>query len=115
MRHAEQTVTLYNYALDGATGYDACTRHIIAGVSVFGKTEVRVDKDGLHAADLYTIRVPESCGAFNFRPGDVIVLGAAKDENPRPAELKAKYHAVTVVGCTDNRGKREGHWKVVCK
>ena len=30
-------------------------------------------------------------------------------------DLEKKYQTLTVVGCTDNRGKREPHWKVIAK
>ena len=115
MRNAERDITLYNYRFDPETGYDACTRHYIQGVSVFGSLAVNVSKEGFASADLYTIRVPESRGTFEFQEGDMIVLGEAAETNPRPAELEKKYTALTVISCTDNRGKRGGHWKVVCR
>lgn len=115
MKNADQTITLYSHSMDPDTGYDVWTGQVITGVSVFGSTAVNVNKDGFAAADVYTIRVPEKCGEFVFREGDLIVLGESNEQNPRPADLEAKYPTLTVVGCTDNRGKREGHWKVTAK
>lgn len=116
MRNADGNITLYHYYLDPETGYDACTRTYIQGVSVFGRTEADVTKEGFVSADVYTVRVPESRGEFAFYAGDVIVLGEALEEDPRRAELTANYRTVlTVLGCTDNRGRRGGHWKVVCQ
>lgn len=115
MRNADKEITLYNYYLDPDTGYDTCERHFIQGVSVFGTLAVNVSKEGFVAADVYTVRIPAACGEFTFKEGDVIVVGRADEENPRPAELEEKYTTLTVVSCTDNRGKRAPHWKVVCK
>lgn len=116
MRNAGKEITLYHYFPDSETGYDKSVRHFIQGVSVFGTTAVSVDKEGLSSADIYTIRVPEECGEFTFKEGDVIVMGRAEEESPRRGELKIKYpDSLTVVSCTDNRGKRGAHWKVVCK
>ena len=116
MKNAGQAITLYNYFLDPETGYDTCTRAYIRGVSVFGKAEVSVTKEGFVSADVYTVRVPTACGEYTFRAGDVIVAGEAVEERPSRAELEEKYPVVlTVVSCTDNREKREGHWKVVCQ
>ena len=88
MRNAGKTITLYSHSLDPETGYDVWSGQVIKGVSVFGTTAVSVGSDGLASADVYTIRVPESCGEFLFQEGDLIVLGETK--------------------------KHGGHWKVVC-
>lgn len=115
MKNAVQTVTLYHNRLDPDTGYDVLVRYLIEGVSVFGKTEVRISDDGFASADVYTLRVPERCGMFPFCAGDLIVLGNASEQNPIPGALEKKYQTLTVVSCTDNRGKQGAHWKVICK
>ncbi len=136
MRNADKEITLFNYFNDPVTGYDNCKRTHFKGASVFAQTQVNVDKDGLASADLYTIRIPEEAAeadylrpgefnqledkgnAFTLAKGDKVVLGHADDDNPRPGDLEKKYgneFVVTVTGVTDNRGKREPHWKVICK
>ena len=112
MKNADRSITLYNYRLDPKMGYDTCTRHIIEGVSIFGSLAVDVSKEGFAAADIYTLRVPEECGSFEFREGDVILTGVAAAENPRKEKTPDQ---MTVVSCTDNRSKRAPHWKVVCR
>lgn len=129
MRNADKTITVYNYTQDPETGYDMAHRTQIDGVSAFCETKVTVDKDGLMSADLFTVRIPEisgyatpkefetledKTGRFTLSKGDKIVIGAAYDENPRPGDLEKKYDSVlTITGVTDNRGKREPHWKVI--
>lgn len=131
MRNADKTITIYNYTQDPETGYDMAHRTQISGVSAFCETKVTVDKEGLMSADLYTVRIPEEAasgyatpkefdaltdrtGRFTLAKGDKIVIGVADDENPRPGDLEKKYDRVlTITGVTDNRGKREPHWKVI--
>lgn len=134
MQNAGKTVTLYNYYLDPATGYDTCSRTLLSGVSVFTQTQVSIDKDGLAAADVYTMRIPKESftgqyvypteyaalesksGYFTLAKGDKIVLGIADEEKPTAAQLEAKYgtdRVMTVTGVTDNRDKRAPHIKVV--
>ena len=134
MRNADKTVTLYNFYMDASTGYDTVQRVLLAGVSAFIQTQVSVDNDGLAAADLYTLRIPEASfpaeyvipaqfasltdktGYFTFSKGDKIVLGVAPEEKPTAAQLEKTYgteQVMTVTGVTDNRGKREPHIKVV--
>lgn len=115
MKNARHTITLYTHRMDSETGYDLWSGQVFQGVSVFGSTAVSVSKDGFGAADVYTVRVPESAGEFSCHAGDLIVLGEAMEPDPRPANLEKKYQTLTVVGCTDNRGKREPHWKVIAK
>lgn len=131
MRNADKTITLYNYFLDPDTGYDAVRRTLIVGVSAFCETRVNVEKEGLASADVYTLRIPaesspgyatskeyaalsDKAGRWTLAKGDKIVFGVAEEENPRKADLEKRYdNVVTITGVTDNRGKREPHWKVV--
>lgn len=134
MRNADKTITLYNYYLDQETGYDASRRVLIEGVSEFVQTQVNVDKEGLSSASVYTIRIPkkstqeqyvtprqfkdltDKAGYFTLSKGDKIVLGVAEEETATPAYLESKYgndQVMTITGVTDNRDKREPHWKVV--
>lgn len=135
MRHAAQSITLYNFYLDRATGYDACVRTQLDGVSFFMRTQSALSKDGFAAEDVATIRIPASAsrsaaylapkafdaladkrGYFTLREGDVIVLGSAPDEAVRRAELQNKYDsAVLILGVTDNRAGHAPHWKVTAK
>lgn len=133
MRNADKTITLYNYYLDQQTGYDTCKRSQIDGVSTFVQTKVNVSKEGLASASVYTVRIPESSaeeqyvtpkqflelddktGYFTLSKGDKIVLGVAEEETATPAYLESKYgndQVMTITGVTDNRDKREPHWKV---
>ena len=133
MKHANQKITLYNYYLDPATGYDSCKRLYIEGVSAFVQTKVGVSKEGLSAEDLYTLRIPEACvteiydspkqfqelpdktGYFTLNKADRIVLGCAEEVQPTPAQLESTYGndmVMTITGVTDNRDKHEPHWKV---
>lgn len=113
MKGADKTITLFTHSLNENTGYDVWTGQVIRGVSVFGSTAVNVNTDGFASADVYTVRVPQKCGDFVFKAGDLIVLGEAEETTASPAELERKYQTLTVVGCTDNRGKPEPHWKVI--
>lgn len=136
MKNATQDITLYNYYLDPATGYDTCQRLYLQGVSVFAQTKVEVSKDGLASADVYTLRIPETVataqyvtprqfqeledktGYFTLSEADKIVLGCAKEETPTPAQLESVYGngmVMAITGVTDNRGKRAPHWKVTGK
>lgn len=133
MRNADKTITLYNYYLDQPAGYDANKRIQIDGVSTFVQTQVNVSKEGLASASVYTIRIPETSvssqyvtpkqfselpdktGYFTLAKGDKIVLGVAEEETATPAYLESKYgndQVMTITGVTDNRDKREPHWKV---
>lgn len=136
MQNCDRTITLYNYTYDPETQYDVAHRHVLAGVSVHSVTKVNVDKSGMAAADQTTIRIPVSAtreeylrpmayaeapivqGYFTLAHGDKIVLGLADEENPLPSVIEKKYGSefcVTIIGVTDNRDKREPHWKVVCE
>lgn len=134
MRNADKAITLYNYYTDTATGYDTSRRTVINGVSTFVQTQVNVSKEGLAAASVYTVRIPEKSvsekyvtpkqylelsdksGYFTLSKGDKIVLGLAEEETATAAYLESKYgndQVMTITGVTDNRDKREPHWKVV--
>ena len=134
MRNADKDITLYNYFLDPETGYDTCKRTYIQGVSAFVQTQVNVSKDGFASASVYTIRIteeaprkayvtpkefeelPDKTGYFTLKKGDKIVLGYASEEVQTPAALESTYgndQVMTITGVTDNRDKREPHWKVV--
>lgn len=134
MRNADKTITMYNYFTDVETGYDTCKRLQIDGVSTFVQTQVNVSKEGLAAASVYTIRIPETSvfaqyvtpkqflelsdktGYFTLSKGDKIVLGVAEEETATAAYLENKYgndQVMTITGVTDNLDKREPHWKVV--
>lgn len=133
MKNANKSITLYNYYLDPETGYDTCKRTYIENVSTFVQTQVNVSKEGLASADVYTVRIPEGAvskmyvtpkqfmeledktGAFTLAKGDKIVLGYAVEEVATPAYLESTYGnemVMTITGVTDNRDKREPHWKV---
>jgi len=126
MYKADVTVTLYNALYDEDAGYDTYKRTVLSGVSWFSRTQTSVSSDGgLLAANEITVRIPgEICdgyvapkdytgasGTWTLQPGDIIVKGAVPDENPRPAELKAKYEMMTIVGVTDNRAGKGPHLK----
>lgn len=134
MRNADKTITLYNYFTDAETGYDTCQRLQIDGASAFVQTQVNVSKEGLASASVYTLRISETSasakyvtpkqfvelenkkGFFTLAKGDKIVLGIAEEETATPAYLESKYgndQVMTITGVTDNRDKREPHWKVV--
>lgn len=134
MRNADKTITLYNYFTEVKTGYDACKRLQIDGVSTFVQTQVNVSKEGFASASVYTIRIPETSvsaqyvtpkhflelqdksGYFTFAKGDKIVLGVSEEEDATSAYLENKYgndQVMTITGVTDNRDKREPHWKVI--
>lgn len=136
MRNADRTITLYNYILDRETSYDVAVRHVLTGVSVHSVTKVNVDKNGMASADETVIRIPVTAtheayirpsayqaepdidGFFTLKKGDKIVLGLADEESPTPSEIENKYGAdfcVSIIGVTDNRDKREPHWKVTCE
>ena len=134
MRNADKTITLYNYFTDVETGYDTCQRLQIDGAAAFVQTQVNVSKEGLASASVYTVRIPETSakaqyvtpkkfleltdksGYFTLAKGDKIVLGISEDETATPAYLESKFgndQVMTITGVTDNRDKREPHWKVV--
>lgn len=133
MKNAGKDITLYNYYLDPDTGYDACQRLYIQGVSAFVRTQVNVSKEGLAPADVYTVRIPEESvpakyvppkqfkeledktGYFTLAKADKIVLGLSEAKTPTPAYLESTYgngRTLTITGVTDNRDKLAPHWKV---
>lgn len=130
MYHASQTITVYNRTLDAERGCDVYRRTVLQGAaSWFCRTQTAVESTGgLLAADEYTVRIETdvgylpprayagAAGTWTLSPGDMIVLGEAAEESPRPAELIEKYSAaLTVVGVTDNRSGHGPHFKVVGK
>lgn len=134
VRNANKEITLFNfYPSEDDPDIYLCKRTHIQGVSVFSQTKVTVDTKGLLSANQYTIRIPQDSveesflkpvlfaelynksNAFTLNKGDKIVLGFADDENTTPEQLEKKYgyeYVVTITGVTDNRDKREPHWKV---
>lgn len=113
MKNAVKAITLYHVTRYADT--ETMSRHHIEDVSVFGTAAVNVGDQGLNAADVYTIRIPQERGTFPIKEDDLIVLGEAKETGLRRSELENKYQTVTVVSVTDNTGKRGGHYKVVCQ
>lgn len=113
MKNAVKDITLYHLTLWADT--ETMARNYIRAVSVFGTAAVAVGDGGLNAADVYTIRIPEERGTYAIAEGDLVVFGEATEEGVTRAKLQSKYKTATVVSCTDNTGKRGGHYKVVCK
>lgn len=91
------------------------SRSVIDGVSTHGTLAVNISDTGMNASDVFTIRIPQERGVFAIAEGDIIVLGKATEDGVKRADLERKYTTFTVVSCTDNTGKRGGHYKVVCK
>lgn len=136
MRNADRTITLYNFALEAETGYSVSFRTVIGGVSVHQQLQVSVDSSGMSSADKTTIRIPleaaegtyvrpivyaaleDKTGFWTLAHGDKIVIGLADEQSPTKGEIEKRYgneYCVTVIGVTDNRDKREPHWKVTCQ
>lgn len=113
MKNAVKAITLYTVKQYPDT--ELLVRHYIEGVSIHGSLAVNVGDNGFNAADVFTVRIPQECGEYAIKEGDIVVLGKADEASPRRADLDSKYQTLTVVSCTDNTGKRGGHYKVVCK
>lgn len=134
MKLCNETITLFNATVDDDKGYDVYLPTVIRGVSWFCEIASTVDKDGLKAANKFTIRIPVDAdfsgkayatpaayaggdpnNLFTIKNGDIIVHGVETATDMTPATLQEKYgEIVTVLGVTDNRRVPNAkHWKVV--
>ena len=109
MKLATETITVFHYAFDPESGYDAWTPTVIHGVSFYGDTATSVTETGLAAASKYVIRIPTE-DEISVKAGDIIVKGETDAANPTEID-----GAITVVGVTDNRRGRMKHWKIIGK
>ena len=100
MQLTNKAILLYNIKTDPDTGYEVYHPTLITGVSYFTRTIVGLDKSGMLAANLHTIRVPidaDFCGkqyvapvdyqdadpekCFTFKVGDIIVASALVEDH----------------------------------
>lgn len=131
----DKTVTLYNKVTTG--GKISYYRHILKKCFVGRETNGKSDggNEGTDGAVTVRIRANDkylapqgyaNSGAavqashFTVTPGDVILLGAVKDEmadepGKRPHDLLAKYDGFFVSGYKDNSDAPPKHYKVVTK
>lgn len=134
MRLCEDTITVFNSYNDYDAGEQVYSPTTITGVSWYGSVTSDVTTDGLKAANVFTIRVPEDAdfggktyvtpaeydamenhsNVFTFKQGDT-VIHAAETEQLTPAQLQEKYgEIVTILGVTDNRrAPKAKHWKII--
>ena len=135
MHLCNETVTVFNKKLDSDKGWDVYNPTVIQGVSWYSTIESNVDINGLHAANIFKIRIPIdadfggaayvdpiayadeaiTAGTFTLANGDIIVKGAIADDSITPARLKElNYEYCTILGVTDNRrAPNAPHFRVV--
>jgi len=111
MKLATETITVFHYAFDPESGYDAWTPTVFQGVSFHGDTATTVTDTGLAAASKYVIRIPTE-DEISVKAGGIIVKGETDAANPNDIDEGDK---ITVVGVTDNRRGRAKHWKIIGK
>lgn len=134
MNHCNETITVYNAKYDPSTDTTKYHRTVITGASWFGSLKSTVDGNGLKAANMYTVRIPEDAsfegkqyvdhltfadlsdpsGAWTLANGDYIVHGIGQDITT-PSTLHVAFAEVmTILFITDNRTALFApHWKVV--
>lgn len=135
MHLCNETVTVFNKKLDADKGWDVYNPTVIQGVSWYSTIESNVDANGLHAANIFKIRIPVDAdfggsvyvdpiayaneaiiaGTFTLANGDIIVKGVIADDSITPAQLKEQnYEFCTILGVTDNRrAPNAPHFRVV--
>lgn len=109
MKLATETITLFHNDFNPETGGDAWSRAVIRGVSFHGDTATTITDTGLTGASRFTIRIPTT-DELIVEAGDIIAKGESDAENPT-----GLAGTITVVGVTDNRRGRGGHWKIAGK
>lgn len=136
MRMCNDVITVFNAMLDGGSGMDVYYPTVISGVSWYCETASTVDSSGLHAANKFTIRIPEDADfsgksytepiayatgdptvVFTLKNGDIIVKGAIDQGFLTPSDLQSMCgEIVTILSVTDNRrAPHAPHWKVIGK
>lgn len=135
MKLCTETITVFNKKVDASNGWNVYVPTVIRGVSWFCEIASVVDSSGLHAANHYIIRIPESAdfsgreyvdpiayrdasmvaGIFTLANGDVVVKAEVTDDSLTLKQLHEQYpDCCTVLGVTDNRrAPNAPHWKVV--
>lgn len=135
MKLCNETVTVFNKRWDAENGWDIYVPTVIHGVSWYCEIASAVDNTGLHAANRFTVRIPEDAdtgekayvdpityaeepivaGLWTLKNGDIIVKAEIDDETLTPAQLHERYpDCMTVLGVTDNRrAPNAPHFKVV--
>lgn len=135
MHLCNETVTVFNKKLDSDKGWDVYNPTVISGVSWYSTISSAIDSNGLHAANVFTIRIPVDAdfggktyvdpiayadeaiiaGVFTLANGDIIVKGEVADSPITPAQLKEQnYEFCTILGVTDNRrAPNAPHFRVV--
>lgn len=115
MQNANATVTVYHSAIDPDTGADVLTGVVYHGVSLFSSVNVQVTTDGLKSATVGTLRIPTN-EPIVIANGYFVCEGSLQTSGVRPSDLsKLCPYVYTIIGITDNRGKREPHYKAVLK
>ena len=135
MHLCDEAVTVFNKKLDADKGWDVYNPTVIRGVSWYSTIESNVDANGLHAANIFKIRIPVdadfggkeyidpiayadesiTAGVFTLANGDLIVRAEIDDGDITPAQLKEQhYEYCTILGVTDNRrAPNAPHFRVV--
>lgn len=100
MQLANKAILLYNVKNDPETGYEVYCPTLITGVSYFTRTVIGLDKSGMMAGNLHTIRVPveadfsgkqyvapvdfkssDPSTSYTFAVGDIIVASALVEDH----------------------------------
>lgn len=116
-------ITIYNRVYDKAQRLYTYKRTVVEGCWWFGQQHVSVDSDGVHGADTYTVRIPNTEGyvppesytgeGWTITEDDYIVRGITKTEITKPAELeKERRKVMKVTGWNDDRFGTVPHIKV---
>lgn len=135
MHLCTDTITVFNKRWDAANGWDVYLPTVIHGVSWYCEIASSIDSTGLHAANRFTIRIPNDAdfgdkeyvdpityanegivaGLFTLANGDVIVKAEVNDDTMTPAKLHAQFSdCMTILGVTDDRrAPNAPHFKVV--
>jgi hypothetical protein len=118
-------VTVFNRLFDKATKAYIYKKAIINGVWWYGQQKASIDKDSVHSADVYVVRIPKehttgyvlpedyTGEGWTIQKDDYVVKGIYPGEIARPADLqKERRQAFKVTGWTDDRIGRNPHIKI---
>ncbi|MEG2020806.1 MAG: DUF6751 family protein [Oscillospiraceae bacterium] len=98
-------ITLYHKSYSEKARTDIWQHTQFMCVSFHGKQAVSVEKSGLNAANVYTVRIYTK-QALEIANGDIIVRGLFADESPDLARKKARESFVVTAVIDNRRGSK---------
>lgn len=103
-------LTLYRREYDPSTRLDIWEREYIPSAWWFESQASSVDADGMHSADVYTIRIPDI--SIKLKKEDYLVKGKVDLDMKVPSDLAGFTHC-KVIAANYNTFGENPHIKVV--